>query len=300
MKNTGKAVALEKELLLVKEELIKAKLSLSVENEDNQSITNPGNETITENVKTVDYCTPPCSSESISNEVKELEEKNDHVKFLRCMIEVLNTPDTTVLFNDVIIQRHLISTILQALLVLKENVHEMSWIETSIADLCVDGFKGLLNMKIEDDSQKIKEGVLGFARELISGIISHEKCNHKAIIDKYPKLVVRLATHEKMTTDILFELAEKIRKLSINLRSVSQDPMLMLDYIDEYQNAYHVLWCMEKILCETKETKILESLSESLDETVEKSVLHLSRSFPIYTCYLWRIRGIISTKIHTH
>lgn len=44
----------------------------------------------------------------------------------------------------------------------------------------------------------------------------------KAIIDKYPKLVVRLATHEKMTTDILFELAEKIRKLSINLRSVSQ------------------------------------------------------------------------------
>lgn len=85
---------------------------------------------------------------------------------------------------------------------LKENVHEMSWIETSIADLCVDGFKGksvndtvfrkninaksrdvfliigLLSMKIEDDSQKIKEGVLGFARELISGIISHEKRNH--------------------------------------------------------------------------------------------------------------------------
>lgn len=79
----------------------------------------------------------------------------------------------------------------------------MSWIETSIADLCVDGFKGksvndtvfrkninakskdvflmiigLLSMKIEDDSQKIKAGILGFARELISGIISHEKRNH--------------------------------------------------------------------------------------------------------------------------
>lgn len=36
------AVALEKELLLVKEELIKAKLSLSFESEDNQSITNSG------------------------------------------------------------------------------------------------------------------------------------------------------------------------------------------------------------------------------------------------------------------
>lgn len=108
--------------------------------------------------------------------------------------------------------------------------------------------------------------------------------------------------------------------------------MKLQEHLDEFNSIYYILRCIENILLRSKQDNSLKEskikkitvscltamsfgtkvekwqpwmlifsvflphlVSKSLMATLEDSVLHLSKTFPLFTCYVWRIGGIISS-----
>ncbi|XP_028394873.1 meiosis-specific protein MEI4-like [Dendronephthya gigantea] len=241
-------------------ELLSVKEELIKAKLKNNAFSNNTEDTYTADIEISECLTPPSSSESKFEERQCGDLGDRHANFLKSL--------------------------------LKERIHENGFAETCIPECCVDSLIGILDMDPKG-SQPV-ETVLNFADEIILAVMNHEICSSNLNLTKYSKLIIRLASHKKIIKLILSKLTEQLVAFSETLRVISQDPMALQENLEKYKSIYYILWCIESILLKAKDSDSLDSVSKTLLATLEDSVLHLSKTFPLFTCYVWRIGGLIS------
>lgn len=297
-----KAEKLQKELLLVQEELLQVKFSvhnlpLSTPEEASPSIKSPHGSGEPE-LNTMDCLTPPCSSESTSSEHHNTTvARNKHTAFLRSIIALREAPQTAAMLENDDLCLFFTSTVLQAVSVLRESIHDECFVETSIPECCVTSLLGVLDMRIPSpNASEVTDKVLDFAEEIIQATINCEPDENNALQEKYSKLISRLACHNKTTDLILSKLVDELKRFSVMLRAISQEPVMLAEKLGKYRSIYYILWCIENILSQTLEYGFTESVSSSIMESLEDSVLHLTKTFPLFAHWVWRIGRLLSSN----
>lgn len=294
----SKAKTLEEELLLVKEELFQVKLSLHnlPQTTTEETYTSIPVQDVTSEVESssMECLTPPCSSESNSTE-KHTKSQNRHIEFLKSIVALRDAPETAEMLANSDMCASITSTVLQAVSVLRDSVNDQCFIETHIPECCVDALLGVLDMEIPNTgSSKVTKKVLEYVEGMIQATMNHKVDENDVPQEKYSKLLVRLACHEKTTELVLSKLINVLKDFSKTLRVVSQEPTKLGDNLGKYKNIYHILCSIENILTQRLEYGLTEAVSISLMESLEDSVLHLSKTFPLFTHWVWRIGGLLS------
>lgn len=68
-----------------------------------------------------------------------------------------------------------------------------------------------------------------------------------------------------------------------------------------YENIYHVMWCLERVLGEeiNSGSKVIgASVLVHIDRLLDDSLLHISGEFPLFAQYVWHIGGLLRTLKH--
>ena len=113
------------------------------------------------------------------------------------------------------------------------------------------------------------------------------------------QVIVTLLRHASLRAKGTALLARRLCDFSNFLRLVKTQTVPMEPHT--YENIYHVMWCLERVLGEeiNSGSKVIgDCVLVHIDRLLDDSLLHISGEFPLFAQYVWHIGGLLRTLKH--
>ncbi|XP_072037366.1 meiosis-specific protein MEI4-like [Amphiura filiformis] len=242
------------------------------------------------------FPTPPCSSDDNQNTHHHDTTLKNNALFLHSISQLKSIPEC----HRKDINETVFSTALTAIhhveIFTVDNCHS-EWNHGKVLKEAVKGIVGLFDVKDVGDSQSLLDACERFAVKLLTSLVEHGGLNNNGYQQTICSLVTTLGRRDQLQPTILHMILNHLKRISSMLRR-TQEGKQDLDCV-LYENTFYLCSIFEDVVFDKGsdggglKSRLEGGMIVSLHDGLEDCLLHISREYPLYAQFIWRLTSAL-------